>query len=135
MSGSSAVVFHNLIPDSCHLSSEPGRCRAAKPRDGGSGCGEQAGNNARCFYYGCDSFRLAFGEPPSSRGRLGFASLGEGGVARRSRVTEGVGAESGRGITLAVFITAATPSDSPSASHLPQFQMTDVRNQESVKTE
>jgi hypothetical protein len=51
---------------------------------------------------------------------LGFASLGEGGVARRSRVTEGVGAESGREITLAVAVAAATPSDSPSASHLPQ---------------
>jgi hypothetical protein len=51
---------------------------------------------------------------------LGFASLGEGGVARRSRGTEGVGAESGREMTLAVFVAAATPSDSPSASHLPQ---------------
>jgi hypothetical protein len=58
-----------------------------------------------------------------------------------SRVTEGVGAESGQEgaesgqegaesgqegaesgqeITLAVAVTAATPSDSPSASHLPQ---------------
>jgi hypothetical protein len=36
------------------------------------------------------------------------------------RVTEGVGAESGREMTLAVFVAAATPSDSPSASHLPQ---------------
>jgi hypothetical protein len=43
------------------------------------------------------------------------------------RVTEGVGAESGQDgaesgqeITLAVFVAAATPSDSPSASHLPQ---------------
>jgi hypothetical protein len=52
--------------------------------------------------------------------KLGLASLGEGGVARRSRVTEGVGAEKWRGMTLAVFITAVTPSDSPSASHLPQ---------------
>jgi hypothetical protein len=51
---------------------------------------------------------------------LGFASLGEGGVARRSRVTEGVSAESGREMTLAGFVAAATPSDSPSASHLPQ---------------
>jgi hypothetical protein len=52
---------------------------------------------------------------------IGFiASLGEGGVTRRSRVTEGVGAESGRGMRLAVFVTAVTPSDSPSASHLPQ---------------
>jgi hypothetical protein len=51
---------------------------------------------------------------------LGFTSLGEGGVARRSRVTEGVGAESGRKMTLAVFVAAVTPSDSPSASHLPQ---------------
>jgi hypothetical protein len=41
-------------------------------------------------------------------------SRGEG------RVTEGVGAEKWRGIRLAVSITAATPSDSPSASHLPQ---------------
>jgi hypothetical protein len=48
------------------------------------------------------------------------ASLGEGGVARRSRVTEGVGAESGRGMRLAGFVAAVTPSDSPSASHLPQ---------------
>jgi hypothetical protein len=51
---------------------------------------------------------------------LFFASLGEGCVARRSRVTEGVGAESGWEMTLAVFVTAVTPSDSPSASHLPQ---------------
>jgi hypothetical protein len=56
----------------------------------------------------------------ASERRWGLASLGEGGVARRSRVTEGVGAESGREMRLAVFVTAATPSDSPSASHLPQ---------------
>jgi hypothetical protein len=37
-----------------------------------------------------------------------------------SRVTEGVGAESGQEIRLAVFVAAVTPSDSPSASHLPE---------------
>jgi hypothetical protein len=42
-------------------------------------------------------------------------------VARgESRVTEEVDAQKGRKMTLAVFVTAVTPSDSPLASHLPQ---------------
>jgi hypothetical protein len=45
------------------------------PRDGGSRCGERAGNKACCLCYGCDSFRLAFGEPPSLRRRLWLATL------------------------------------------------------------
>jgi hypothetical protein len=55
-----------------------------KPRDGGSRCGERTKNDARCFYYGCDSFRLAFGEPPSSRGRLCLAALRAGGFNSRT---------------------------------------------------
>jgi hypothetical protein len=36
------------------------------PPGGGGRWGERAGNNTRCLCYGCNSFRLAFGEPPSS---------------------------------------------------------------------
>jgi hypothetical protein len=63
-----------------------------------------------------------------------IASLGEGGVARRSRVTEGVGAENGQKMTPAASVTAATPSDSPKAN-LPQeegFQQRKRRNHDFV---
>jgi hypothetical protein len=90
------------------------RLRAGRPRSQTTQTVERSCRNVgvRCDYSNlCGLFW---------RGRWGFASLGEGGVARRSRVTEGVGTESEQKMTLAVFITVATPSDSPSASHLPQ---------------
>jgi hypothetical protein len=61
------------------------------PRDGGSECGERAGNEVCCLCCGCDSFRLAFGEPPSSRGRLGVATLrvGIGVCGRDARAPRG----------------------------------------------
>jgi hypothetical protein len=54
------------------------------PRAGGSGCGERAGNDARCLCHGRYSFRLAFGEPPSSRGRRCLAALRAGGFNSRT---------------------------------------------------
>jgi hypothetical protein len=36
------------------------------PHDGGSRCEERTKNDARCLCHVRDSFRLAFGEPPSS---------------------------------------------------------------------
>jgi hypothetical protein len=101
-------------PSASHLPQEEGfglRRFASEQWYAGGTLALQCGG-ARCFV----GVRCAY----PNLCALGFASLGEGGVARRSRVTEGVGAESGRGIRLAVFITAETPSDSPSASHLPQ---------------